>query len=104
MNVNPFEYLGSLFSIAFNPLWINQTFQIMAVLGVAALAVAVAFEAGLFNIGVAGQMVLGVSLSTVVVNSIYPNMSSMDHLGGGVILLVFILCVLSAMAISTLSG
>lgn len=103
MNVNPFEYLGSLFAIAFNGMWVNQTFQIMAVLGVAALSVAVAFEAGLFNIGVAGQMILGVTLSTVIVNSIYGDMSD-RHLGGGIVLLVFIVCVLSASSIALLSG
>lgn len=65
-NVNPFEYFYQLFKVAFNGLYIEQTMNWFAVYMVAGIGIAVGFKSGVFNIGMAGQMLAASSISTIV--------------------------------------
>lgn len=104
LNVNPFAYFGKMFELAFNPLWKTQTFQWTAIYVVAGLSVGVGFAAGLFNIGVAGQMLSGAALSTIVVNLMYPTDADLAKISGAVVFLVFIICVVMATLMAVISG
>jgi len=66
-NVNPFSYLVNLIGMSFNGLYINQTIQWISIYIIAGLAIAIAFKSGSFNIGLAGQMLLGAGLSIIFV-------------------------------------
>jgi len=66
-NVNPFSYLVNLIGMSFNGLYVNQTLQWISIYIIAGLAVAIAFKSGSFNIGLAGQMLLGAGLSIIFV-------------------------------------
>ncbi|AGM24631.1 ABC transporter permease subunit [Spiroplasma chrysopicola] len=63
---NPFLFFQYVFKLAFHPLLQNTTLTYWAIYIVAGLAVAVGFKAGLFNIGIPGQMLLAGSMSIVL--------------------------------------
>ncbi len=56
---NPFLAITSLIVGGFNKFYITTTLVRTAIFGMAALAIAVAFKSGVFNIGVTGQMMMG---------------------------------------------
>lgn len=47
-------------------------------------------------------MLAGASLSTVAVNLMYPN--GLEHIGGGVVFLIFVICVSIATLLAVISG
>ncbi|ATZ18404.1 ribose/galactose ABC transporter permease [Williamsoniiplasma somnilux] len=102
LNVNPFVYFGKLFAVAFNPLYLDATLNWMAVYVIAGLAVAVGFKSGVFNIGAPGQILGASGMSTVVVWSILdPSATTMS---GGLIFLVFLICVITAAFLAFVAG
>ncbi|EGS28942.1 ABC transporter permease [Mycoplasmopsis anatis] len=55
---NPFEFISSLISSAFNEYNISNFWLYFTIFGFLGLAIAVAFKTGYFNVGVSGQMTL----------------------------------------------
>ncbi|WP_368486355.1 ribose ABC transporter permease [Spiroplasma sp. DGKH1] len=89
-DANPLLFFKYVFSLAFQPLMLDQTLTYWAIYIVAGLSVAIGFKAGLFNIGAPGQMLLAGSMS-LVLGLKNPHISQ----GGGVV---------SALIISILVG
>ncbi len=63
---DPLLFFSYVFRLAFNPLLKDSTLTYWAIYIIAGLAVAVSFKAGLFNIGVPGQMLLAGSMTIVL--------------------------------------
>ena len=60
---NPLAVFYSLVAGSFNKLYYKQTLISIGIYTLAGIAVAISFKAGLFNIGVSGQMLLGGGIS-----------------------------------------
>ncbi|WP_425380093.1 ABC transporter permease subunit [Spiroplasma endosymbiont of Stenodema calcarata] len=95
---NPLLFFNYVFRLAFHPLLKDQTLTYWAIYIVAGLAVAVGFKAGLFNIGVPGQMLLAGSM-TIVLGLKNPNISQ----GAGVVGALFI-SILAGAALAAIVG
>ncbi len=89
---DPLLFFSYVFRLAFHPLLKDSTLTYWAIYIVAGLAVAVSFKAGLFNIGVPGQMLLAGSM-TIVLGLKNPTISQ----GAGVIGALFISILVGAM-------
>lgn len=99
MGYNPFEIIGYLVNGAFeiqDDVWLTiETWSLYAILGV---AVAIGFRAGLFNIGVAGQMVFAATMGYLFVY----NHADMNP--GALIFIVVIIAILSAIFLGLIVG
>lgn len=58
--------LDEIFTAGYEPKYINNMLSNMAILVVGALSFVFAYKAGLFNIGISGQMVMGGTLGTII--------------------------------------
>ncbi|PQP78584.1 ribose ABC transporter permease [Spiroplasma sp. ChiS] len=95
---DPLLFFSYVFRLAFHPLLKDSTLTYWAIYIVAGLAVAVGFKAGLFNIGVPGQMLLAGSM-TIVLGLKNPAISQ----GAGVIGALFI-SIIAGAALATIAG
>ncbi|WP_338955454.1 ABC transporter permease subunit [Spiroplasma endosymbiont of Polydrusus cervinus] len=95
---DPLLFFNYVFQLAFHPLLKDQTLTYWAIYIVAGLAVAVGFKAGLFNIGVPGQMLLAGSM-TIVLGLKNPTISQ----GAGMVGALFISILVGA-ALAAISG
>lgn len=93
---------GKLFALIFTSGFdsnasLNTLFSNMSILIVAGLAFIFAYKAGLFNIGISGQMVMGGTLGTMVAH--------MSHLpSGGAQIVILIVCTLGGAIVGALAG
>jgi len=89
--------LNTIFTSGFKSTNINQLFSTMSVMLVAGLAFIFAYKAGLFNIGISGQMLMGGTVGTIVC-----------HLGklapGANQVVVLLVSMLSGAAVAALVG
>ncbi|WP_374695812.1 ABC transporter permease subunit [Spiroplasma endosymbiont of Polydrusus formosus] len=95
---DPLLFFNYVFRLAFHPLLKDQTLTYWAIYIVAGLAVAVSFKAGLFNVGVPGQMLIAGSM-TIVLGLKNPTISQ----GAGVVGSLFISILVGA-ALATITG
>jgi len=58
--------IGTIFTSGFKKTNINQLFSTMSIMLVAGLSFIFAYKAGLFNIGISGQMLMGGTVGTIV--------------------------------------
>ncbi|WP_031542584.1 ABC transporter permease subunit [Mesoplasma photuris] len=100
-NVNPFSYFGNLVKVAFDPLFINQTLNWFAVYIVAGLGIAIGFKSGVFNIGMAGQMLLATSLSSIVMAGTIKDNPELIPL---MVFVTFIICIVSSSLLAGFAG
>lgn len=100
-NVNPFVYLRELFNVSFSSLFVEQTFQWLAIYIVVGLAVGLGFKSGIFNIGVSGQMLLGAGISII-----YYRLAVGDNhaMHAGDIIVVFLICLFSGAFLAGIAG
>lgn len=102
LNVNPFVYFAKMFEVGFTDLYLATTLNWASIYIVAGIAVAIGFKSGVFNIGLPGQILGASGVSTVVVWSILDkNATTMN---GGLILLVFLICVVTSAFLAYLAG
>jgi simple sugar transport system permease protein len=83
------------FSSALN---VNTTISTIAIFSVAAIAFLIAMKCGLFNIGISGQMMFGAAVATVLAQHMINVPNGLSQL------LLVLISVISAAAISTLIG
>lgn len=95
--LNPLLFFSYVFRLAFHPLLKNQTLTYWVIYIVAGLAVAVGFKAGLFNIGVPGQMLLAGSM-TIVLGLKNPAISQEAGLVGALFISILVGAALAAIA------
>ncbi|ATG97627.1 ABC transporter permease subunit [Mesoplasma lactucae] len=101
-NVNPFVYLRELFKVSFSSLFIEQTFQWIAVYIIAGLAVGIGFKSGMFNIGVSGQMLIGAGVSIIYYKL---GVVGQGHtMNAGHIIVIFLICVFSGAILAGIAG
>lgn len=62
---NPIIFFGYIFKLAFHPLLKDQTLTYWSIYIIAGLSVSISFKAGLFNIGIPGQMLLAGSMTII---------------------------------------
>ncbi|WP_338966578.1 MULTISPECIES: ABC transporter permease [unclassified Spiroplasma] len=94
---NPLLFFSYVFRLAFHPLLKDQTLTYWAIYIVAGLAVAVGFKAGLFNIGVPGQMLLAGSM-TIVLGLKNPAISQGAGVVGALLISILVGAALAAIA------
>ncbi|WP_424526606.1 ABC transporter permease subunit [Spiroplasma endosymbiont of Glossina fuscipes fuscipes] len=94
---NPLLFFSYVFRLAFHSLLKNQTLTYWAIYIVAGLAVAVGFKAGLFNIGVPGQMLLAGSM-TIVLGLKNPAISQGAGIVGALLISILVGAALAAIA------
>ena len=92
MGYNPFDILDGMLKSAFDKFGVWETIQTWALFTILGLAVAIGFKAGLFNIGVAGQMVFGGMAGYLFV------FANPDMAPGAMIPLLFIISITAATA------
>lgn len=101
-NVNPFIYLRELFKVSFSGLFVEQTFQWLAVYIIAGLAVGIGFKSGMFNIGVSGQMLLGAGLSIIYYKL---GVVGANHtMNAGHLIVIFLICLFSGAFLAGIAG
>lgn len=99
MGYNPIELIAQLFQGSFSTtdgMW--RTMQTWGVFILLALAVAIGFKAGLFNIGVAGQMMFGAMMGYLFVYA------HQDIKPGLLLFIAFVIGFVSALAFGLLAG
>lgn len=94
---NPLLFFSYVFRLAFHPLLKDQTLTYWAIYIVAGLAVAVGFKAGLFNIGIPGQMLLAGSM-TIVLGLKNPSISQGAGVVGALLISILVGAALAAIA------
>ncbi|AUF83822.1 ABC transporter permease [Mesoplasma syrphidae] len=100
-NVNPFEYFYQLFKVAFNGLYVEQTMNWFAVYMIAGIGIAVGFKSGVFNIGMAGQMLAASSISTIVFWSVVGTNTAATPI---MVFVTFIICLVVASFLAAIAG
>ncbi|AVP49077.1 ABC transporter permease [Williamsoniiplasma luminosum] len=102
LNVNPFDYFFKMFQVAFDELYLTQTFNWIAVYIVGGVAMAIGFKSGVFNIGASGQILTATSMSTIVLFSIVPKNTT--EINGQTIFLLFLVSVFSGAFMAFIAG
>lgn len=105
MGYNPFEIIGYLVAGAFQVgpnIW--QTIETWSLFVLLGLSVAVGFKAGLFNIGVAGQMVFAATMGYLFVYSHTDVNGNADMNPGVMLAIVVIIALLSAILMGVIVG
>ena len=100
-NVNPFIYLRELFNVSFSSLFVEQTFQWLAIYIIVGLAVGLGFKSGVFNIGVSGQMLLGAGIGIIYYRLAVGNGNVMH---AGDVIVVFLICLFSGAFLAGIAG
>lgn len=78
MGLNPFKTFAQLFTFSFAiSEKINDLFILTAIYSLSGLANAIAFRSGVFNIGVAGQMVAGGGTAVLLALTIFKNLNAL---------------------------
>ncbi|MGL4647288.1 MAG: ABC transporter permease [Mycoplasmoidaceae bacterium] len=93
------EALGSLFVKPFQELFVKDFMTNISILGLSALAFTASYKAGVFNIGVSGQM-MAAGLAVVSLGQI----KSLQDAGEGAIILVVLVAMLTGMFVSLIAG
>lgn len=101
---NPFEFIGVVFQTAFGSNGSLFT-TILLVYVFASLAVGIGFKAGLFNIGVAGQMMFGGLLAFFyLISSAAKDDNGILTVNGGQIFLALIISVIGGFSLAVIAG
>ncbi len=88
-NANPFSYFYWTFKIALDPLFLSSTIIIIALYILASISLSIGFKCKIFNIGIAGQMMLSGAI-ILIMGIKNPNLSEFEVIFYG--LIISILC------------
>ncbi len=95
---NPFSFTYWVFKISFNQLFLSNTLVLFALYVIGALSLSIGFKAGIFNIGIPGQMMFAGCL-TIILGIKFPNLSQAEF-----IIFALLISILSGIFIALITG
>ncbi|MGL5640445.1 MAG: ABC transporter permease [Mycoplasmoidaceae bacterium] len=103
LGYNMIDALNAIFTRPFQSFLIKDFITNIAILGLSGLAFSVAYKAGIFNIGISGQMVAS-GLSIVALSQALTKENGETTTGPGGIIIVVIVAMLTGMFVSMIIG